>query len=298
MKNIYLLCLLLVLHTSIQAQSIIVSGECITGNITLTALGELENSKIAYQGTGTVSGVTGVTVTVSWIGTPDNVWVLSFDGQPYFQNSCSSELPPSSPNVACPWTAVSETSCSGSTGLTVQGAGVLAVSITSFTGTKSNGNVLLNWKTASELKNKEFEVQRSTEGIHWQAIGTVPGAMSSNTELRYHFTDKMPLIGKNYYRLLQKDVDGRSSYSGVVVLEMSGNSFKVNNTPAAGIFQLLVQSDETTELSLYDAAGRKTWSLRAGTGIHRLDLTGQPAGVYLLQIKMKNEVRSQKIINP
>jgi hypothetical protein len=298
MKKLYLFFLVLLLHASSGAQTIDVLGQCITNTITLSPVAEQVNGKIAYQGTGTVDGNAGVTVNIYWIGAPDNVWVLDFDGQPYFQSSCNTNEPPSSPNVDCPWTVVTETTCTGAAALSITGSGVLAIRLTSFTGTKSNGKVLLNWKTASETNNKAFEVQRSTDGVNWQMIGSVPGAMHSSTERQYHFTDNMPAAGKNYYRLLQKDIDGRFSYSGIVIIEIFGDHFQVLNTPVRGVYQLLVQSAKAVELSLYDASGRKAWSLKAANGIYKLDLSSQPSGIYLLQVRMKDEVRTQKIINP
>jgi hypothetical protein len=299
MKYFYLLCFSSLLHLYGLAQTINVSGECMTGQITLNPVVEMVNGKVAYEGTGTVSGIAGVSITVYWIGAPDNVWVLAYDGQPYFKNSCNTALPPGSPNVECPWTTVEGTDCTGATELAIAGSGVLAVKLLSFTATHSGGEVILTWKTAAEPGNKGFEVYHSMDGTNWQTIGNVPGNTNSTTEIQYSYTDKSPNTGKNYYRLLQKDLNGHSSYSGIVSADVLNNRlFQVFNTTSRGRYQVLVQSNQPAEISVLDLSGKKLWSRQVAKGMHPLDLSAYPAGLYLLRIKMNGESFTQKLINP
>jgi hypothetical protein len=299
MRLLYLLCFISLLHLSARTQTINVSGQCMTGIITLDPILESVNGKIAYQGTGTVDGNAGVTISVYWLGAPDNVWVLDYDGQPYFQNSCNTVQPLSSPNIDCPWTPVDGTTCTGSTQLTITGSGVLAVRLLGFTATNSGGQVLLNWKTVAETNNKEFEIHRSMDGTSWQTIGTVPGNTNSITEIKYSYTDKTPSTGKNYYRLLQKDLNGHSWYSGILTVDIFNNRlFRLLNEPAPGKYQLEVQSNQAAEISVLDISGKKLWSLKAAKGMHQIDLSAYPAGMYLLRIKMNDEYFTQKLINP
>ena len=98
MKNLFYLLLFIFFHiTSPKAQTVDRFRSCITGTITLNSIGDIDG-KPAYENTGTVEGIAGVQVDVYWL-TPDNLWVLAFDGQPYFQNSCTSALPPSTPRL-------------------------------------------------------------------------------------------------------------------------------------------------------------------------------------------------------
>ncbi|TAE51175.1 MAG: T9SS C-terminal target domain-containing protein [Bacteroidetes bacterium] len=77
---------------------------------------------------------------------------------------------------------------------------------------------LLKWATATELQNKGFFVERSSDGRQWSDIGFVAGQGNSHTRQTYTFTDLRPLSGSSYYRLRQVDYDGRFAHSVVRTL--------------------------------------------------------------------------------
>lgn len=297
MKTFYTLVFLCLIYGSSGAQTVEVSGGCISDTVSLSQVAELINGKVAYTGTGTVDGNAGVAISIYWIGSPDNLWVLDFDGQPYFQSGCSFDIPPSSFNASCPWTAVTGTTCDGTDPLTIIGDGVLAVRMLGFTASPSGSMVLLNWQTASETDNRVFEVERSGDGNSWQLIGSVPGNGRQTTVSQYRFTDKQPLNGINYYRLLQKDNNGRSSYSVIVTASISGNKLFRVISHSKGNYELLVNGSQPAELAITDLSGRKLWSAKTAGGSYQLDLKGFPAGLYLLQVRIKDQVLTQKLIN-
>ncbi|MEL6134469.1 MAG: hypothetical protein AAFR59_13995, partial [Bacteroidota bacterium] len=77
-------------------------------------------------------------------------------------------------------------------------------------------DALIEWETASELNNNFFLVERSFNGVSWEAIGQVKGAGTSTQPLEYSWTDRG--IGFSatdstiFYRLYQVDFDGTGSY--------------------------------------------------------------------------------------
>jgi len=95
---------------------------------------------------------------------------------------------------------------------------IVPVELTSFTASVSNGEVLLNWKTATETNNLGFEVERkyhSTNNEPWQLIGFVEGN-GTTTELHsYSFNDDISSINASSlsYRLKQIDYNGVYEYS-------------------------------------------------------------------------------------
>jgi hypothetical protein len=280
----------------VNAQTINVSGQCMTGTITLAKISNI-NGKPAYQGTGTVQGFPGVIVSIYWLGAPDNVWVLDFDGQPYYQNSCNSTGPYGTGNGACPWTVVPSMSCTGGAALSIVGVGVLPVNLISFTAQKENKEVILNWKTASENNNKGFDVQRSKDGISWVSLGFVNGAINSSMEKEYAFNDKFPLSGKNYYRLAQQDLDGNKTYSSIVNLEFSSSGYyTLGNNPGNGVYKLNILSSQLFEITVLDLTGKKLLSTTAGAGIHQVDIRNYATGTYLLRLTKGNETFTEKLI--
>jgi hypothetical protein len=106
----------------------------------------------------------------------------------------------------------------------------LPVELTSFVANVVNKAVQLNWTTATETNNYGFEIERATSvetrhssslPLEWKKIGFVAGSGTSNSPKSYSFTDNSPLVGKNYYRLKQIDIDGSINYSNVVEVEFN-----------------------------------------------------------------------------
>ncbi|MEO6673940.1 MAG: T9SS type A sorting domain-containing protein [Ginsengibacter sp.] len=295
MKIFYAVFILLLLQFSANTQTVIVSGECMSSAITLSSISDI-NGKPAYQGTGTVDGIPNVTVSVYWLGVPDNLWVLDFDGQPYFQNACDFDIPPGT-GATCPWDVVSGTTCTGGTPLAITGAVALPIRLISFTASKTNNHVLLNWKAATETNNKGFEVQRSSDGNNWITIGFVTGGGNSFSESTYHYIDNTPLERNNYYRLIQYDINNNPSYFPVVRIDFKNPAYYIiANNPGKGIYQLSIQSPLPVQLSVSDLSGKKLITKRVGPGAYQLDISRYPAGIYLLQLQKDNEIFTEKLI--
>lgn len=296
MKYIYSLCILFLLHKATYAQTVDVFGQCMSGTITLNPIGNV-NGRPAYQGTGTVSATPGVTVSMYWLDSPDFTWVLDFDGQPYYQNSCNTTEPPGTGNSSCPWDVVSGMSCTGASPLSITGSGLLPVRFTLFTASQQQHQVELDWKTAVEINNKGFVVERSQEGRNWVPLGFVSGAVNTSVEKSYVFMDPAPFNGKNYYRLVQIDLDGRKNYSAVVDIDISQAGFyRLLHNTGTGLFQVTILCDQPVELSVSDLSGRKLLDKKCLQGTHLLDLSPFSSGVYLLQIKRDHQIITEKLI--
>ena len=104
---------------------------------------------------------------------------------------------------------------------------VVPVELTSFAANVVDGNVILNWITATELNNSGFDIQRtrhterSRSVTDWESIGFVNGNGTTTKNSFYSFTDQSPVAGKSYYRLKQVDFDGSFEYSNIVEVELT-----------------------------------------------------------------------------
>jgi hypothetical protein len=102
---------------------------------------------------------------------------------------------------------------------------LIPVELSSLTAISNNGNVELNWTTATELNNSGFEIERASSSTTpvqgWKKIGFVPGYGTSTENHFYQYIDEEVENGTYSYRLKQIDFDGSYSYSKTVEVEVN-----------------------------------------------------------------------------
>ena len=103
----------------------------------------------------------------------------------------------------------------GSTG----SANPLPVNLVAFYGENKNQTNNLKWVTASEKNSDYFTIEKTTDGILFEPVGTRQGAGNSIYHTSYLLVDDNvePVI--NYYRLKQTDFDGNSKYSDLISID-------------------------------------------------------------------------------
>lgn len=95
----------------------------------------------------------------------------------------------------------------------------------------SNNSTSINWVTEQEVNVREYEVQRSANGVDFSSIGKIiPSSPNSNQEQKYSLQDNNPFPGKNYYRLKQTDIDGKFEIFAVksISFDSKDEYFKIN----------------------------------------------------------------------
>jgi hypothetical protein len=108
----------------------------------------------------------------------------------------------------------------------------LPIELTTFTGYHQNRNNYLTWSTASETENRVFEIEKSTDGAHFNRIGEMPGQGNVHTTHTYSYTDYGVAGTTCYYRLHQLDNNGKGTYSNIVVLTDNEPEFRITPNPA------------------------------------------------------------------
>jgi hypothetical protein len=158
----------------------------------------------------------------------------------------------------------------------------LPVTWQSFTVEKQGDASILIWSTASEQNAKDFEVQHSTNALSWTPLGTLAAIGNSTTTRQYSFTHATPFKGNiyNYYRILQRDLDGNYSYSKVVSLTFleKGAGMHVYPNPAGETITVFLT--ESQEARLINAAGAIIWSGTLNAGRNQITLTQVTKGMY------------------
>lgn len=169
---------------------------------------------------------------------------------------------------------------------------LLPVTWGSFTAQQQNKQVLLQWSTVQEQNSRDFTIQHSTDGSNWRTLTTIQAAGNSNDNRYYSYIHQNPETGSNYYRIIQQDIDGRTSNSEVrkVVTDKTAQPFSVAGNPVTnGQIQVLINETGGLPVSLYSTDGKLLWKATLPYGYSYTDVSRYPKGIYLLQAKGHTE---------
>jgi|GEM_PF-1116590 len=157
-------------------------------------------------------------------------------------------------------------------------------------------SALLAWETASEDNNKEFIVEKSSDGIHFVAIGSVASNSLAASNRKYSFIDTDCNDEINYYRLKQVDTDGKYSYSNIQELSKSKQSITLHGNTL--VTELITPQDFYYTLSTATGQAIEQGIFHAEKGITEktFSLSGLSTGVYVLNVISNDMVYSGKII--
>ena len=156
----------------------------------------------------------------------------------------------------------------------------------SFSVSKQNQSAIVSWSTATEQNTKDFTVQHGVDGKNWKTKGVVTAAGSSNGLRKYSYTDNNPGKGYSYYRIVQTDLDGRTSFSAVRMINLAGDNavFTIaGNRISNGMLRIQVQ--QAGAISLYDLSGKLLWEKQFAAGLQSVDVSMYNKGIYLLRAK-------------
>jgi hypothetical protein len=161
----------------------------------------------------------------------------------------------------------------------------LPVTWLDFSGVIQGTAVQLTWKTSNEINNTGFTIQRSPEGILYDSIGFRPASSVVQDPNVYTFTDMHPLTGVNYYRLQQKDFDGKKLYSKIIRLDFNLNDrVRVSPNPASK-YITITGAGVGSSISLYGMDGRKYREVRSSSSAYvTIDIGELPKGIYIVRV--------------
>lgn len=180
----------------------------------------------------------------------------------------------------------------------------LAVTLSNFSGTMlKDRSVRLEWRTAVEVNNGGFEVERSSGADRhhpeWKKAGYVEGAGTTNSIHDYTFIDRerhpLPRV---QYRLKQIDRDGSTVYSQEIEVELDAipaelsleqnypNPFNPTTT-----ISYSVPSAALIRLSVFDVLGREVAVLvndHTRQGRYSAHFDGSQFGSGIYYVKLTN----------
>ena len=158
----------------------------------------------------------------------------------------------------------------------------------------------LYWATATEINNDYFTIERSKDGIQFEAIEEIDGAGTTFQSRSYRALDKHPFIGTSYYRLKQTDFDGSFSYSDIRAVQINVDNnghFTVYPNPMNDFLNITSHGTlkGKTIIEIYDAIGNLKYyqklELEQQLNTFVIDeVSNLIAGNYFLVIQTPKEV--------
>lgn len=179
-------------------------------------------------------------------------------------------------------------------------SGALPIQLLFFQAKAVDGHVELNWKTATEINNDFFTIERSNKSQEWEAIAVLDGAGTSQQALEYHFVDQQPLAGSSYYRLKQTDFDGTFTYSEIAVVDRENSQLAtVFPNPTEGFITVTWPKEETPEIQLLNAEGHAvsiSYEASNTKGKQQINMDSLEPGLYLLYLRWPTDLQVVKVV--
>ncbi|HET9057698.1 MAG TPA: T9SS type A sorting domain-containing protein [Chitinophagaceae bacterium] len=191
--------------------------------------------------------------------------------------------------------------------------GVLACNFIKFNAFINGKAAQLNWEAVCQQNVNYFEVERSTDGIHFLSISRVQGSDILNKPVQYTGTDNLAGIYSSnvYYRLkaVSEGEDGESkkiAYSRPIKLSLSNTinpKIRITPNPVVNSMQIIAEVAYSTnvQLKIFSGNGRlvrehKT-SLLKGTNSFVIDgLKILPQGLYHAVFTIDKDSYAEKVM--
>lgn len=176
---------------------------------------------------------------------------------------------------------------------------VLPVTGLSITATLKGNNTEVNWSTLSEINTKEFEVERSTDGVRFQTIAVKAAVGNTNSTSHYTILDELTAPGTYFYRVKSIDLDGKMTFSEIksVVYGNTATQMVVGPNPFTNRLTLS-NLNEVSRVDVIDMAGRIVISRNVKNESTVTLETGHLAsGVYNLKVsKTDGSFNNSKVV--
>ena len=184
--------------------------------------------------------------------------------------------------------------------------GLLAApTVKAFNSVTGQNLVRLNWELAGGSKLRNVTVEKSSDARNFSAISTTTVTYSEMGQKQY-FEDLNASGTAIYYRLRLTDMEGRSSYSNVLVVKLKGSNatgFKVypNIVQSSTTINMVSASRQEASISIVDLSGRilrkNQVSMQTGTNNMQInDLEKLSRGQYYVVIDLPGNRYTQPFI--
>jgi hypothetical protein len=184
----------------------------------------------------------------------------------------------------------------------------LPVKLLSFSGSYNGAKTLLNWETANEVNFDRYDIERSINGKDYLAIGSERSKTGFSAS-KYQYADELSGANENvfYYRLRMVDIDGKFSYSNVIMVRrdqknMDGMVLSPNPVFSGSVVTIRLNADtkKSVEIRVIDNSGKIVLKQQnqLNIGINSIAFNNQShlqSGIYTVQVVGDGEILSSKL---
>jgi hypothetical protein len=175
----------------------------------------------------------------------------------------------------------------------------LPVKLESYTVSKAGTSVQVAWKTSEEVNASHFMVEYSISGSHFmplQQVASKSGARGGN----YTYIHRTPRKGTQYYRLVQYDLDGRTTAYSIRSVHFDGSTMPVRITPntAKDKITAYIALGEFRQVQMLDNTGRVLQTIlinHQGSSVE-INIARYSAGLYYLRFAGATSTHTERII--
>lgn len=179
----------------------------------------------------------------------------------------------------------------------------LPLTLLNFSGVKQSGIVQLKWQTTNEINTSYYNVQRSTDALHFTTVGVVKSNNISSIN-NYSYSDNVAGLSVEtfYYRLQEVDIDARSQYSQIVAIKMNNmkTGISIYPNPARSYINLNSNKPEDLNgaiLTIVDMAGQVTLKQTLlPNNQQQINVSALSKGMYIVHILKASGLESQKLV--
>ena len=185
--------------------------------------------------------------------------------------------------------------------------GVLSQNQLNLSANYVSGIVNLKWQVNNNDQTSYYELQRSDDETNFETINKIDIHNSDHASEMYNAYDAQKgQVKAKYYRVRQVMQSGIRFYSNVVKINMSAKINLIdrpnpNPFKSKFVFNAQLKSDNDILVTLSDQNGRRVYQrvFNGHTGANNVsveNLTNLKPGIYLVEIKVENEVFHEKLI--
>ena len=162
----------------------------------------------------------------------------------------------------------------------------LPLRLISFTAQKTDGgNVRLDWVSENEISTSDFVIERSTDGVLFEAAGSVVAKGSGKNS--YSFTSIVSgstlATPTSFYRIKMIDLDGKYQYTNIVRINNNAAEAKLSVFPNPSASSITIINNSKQEGFITNNIGQRIKSISLINGNQTVNINRWPSGIYFIK---------------